>query len=249
MTSAAALTPITSATVLDETLLAETDRAIVIRFGRRHDPLTQQADEQLARAAAELEDILHAFTVDLDDVQDFTVMYQLADPVSVMCFYRNKPLLLEVVGSMGWMDPKICPQIWQPITSSDYVRILGKSIRAARAGEEGDAAEDADSWVSDVLPKEVVHSLPSNPFTGANPFANLADSLPSRADIQSTVAGANPFAGLANSLPSRADIQSHVAAANPFTGAKNPFAGLRSPFAASTSTEQAAGSSSQSDRR
>ena len=74
-----ALGTLPSATWVDETLLSETDRAIVIRFGRAGDPLCQQADAQLREAADELVLVMHAFTVDLDAVPDFTAMYELHD--------------------------------------------------------------------------------------------------------------------------------------------------------------------------
>lgn len=75
--SPAALGSLPSATWVDETLLSETDRAIVIRFGRAADPLCQQADAQLVEAADELVLEMHAFTVELDAVPDFTAMYEL----------------------------------------------------------------------------------------------------------------------------------------------------------------------------
>ena len=78
MSSAAvALGSLPSATWVDETLLSETDRAIVIRFGRAADPLCQQADAQLLEAADELVLEMHAFAVELDTVPDFTAMYEL----------------------------------------------------------------------------------------------------------------------------------------------------------------------------
>ena len=52
--AASSLTPLPSATWVDETLLSETDRAIVIRFGRASDPYCQRADAQLIEAVEEL---------------------------------------------------------------------------------------------------------------------------------------------------------------------------------------------------
>lgn len=80
MSRGATISSLPSATWVDETLLSETDRAIVIRFGRAADPLCQQADTHLAEAADELVLVMHAFTVELDTVPDFTAMYELHAP-------------------------------------------------------------------------------------------------------------------------------------------------------------------------
>ena len=125
-----ALTVLPSATIVDETLLSETDRAIVIRFGRAADPHCQLADEQLAEAAEELVLVMHAFTVELDEIPDFTAMYELHDPFAIMCFYRNKPLRLDC----GYgPEPKITSL---GATSAALVSVLAASIRAARGDEK-----------------------------------------------------------------------------------------------------------------
>ena len=51
MASGSSLTALPSAAVVEETLLRETERGIVLRFGRTADPLTRRADAQLRGVA------------------------------------------------------------------------------------------------------------------------------------------------------------------------------------------------------
>ena len=61
----APLAELPSATWVDETLLAEAERIVAIRFGRARDPLCQIADTQLAEAVGRLS-ALCGYTVDID---------------------------------------------------------------------------------------------------------------------------------------------------------------------------------------
>ena len=131
-----ALSALRSATIVDETLLSETDRAIVVRFGRVADPHCQLADAQLLEAADELASVMHAFTVELDDVSDFTAMYELHDPFSIMCFYRNRPLLLDY--GFG-PEPKVTAL---GNTSAELASVIAVAIRSARGGEDPELREE-----------------------------------------------------------------------------------------------------------
>ena len=64
------LQPLPSATWIDETLLAEPERAVAILFGRRSDPRCAPAEKELLDAADELLLEMHTFFVDLDEVRD-----------------------------------------------------------------------------------------------------------------------------------------------------------------------------------
>jgi hypothetical protein len=94
-----AFTNLPSAVWVDETLLAARaqSRVVAIRFGRTADPLCHHADAalQAAREALALEAVLSVYAVDLDEVAEFTYMYELYDPFTVMLFHRSKPLVFD----------------------------------------------------------------------------------------------------------------------------------------------------------
>ena len=163
------LTPLPSATIVDETLLSETDRAIVIRFGRAADPHCQLADAQLLEAADELASVMHAFTVELGDVPDFTAMYELHDPFSIMCFYRNRPLLLDF--GFG-PEPKVTAM---GNTPAELVSVIAAAIRTARGDDDPDLYQGVEdflgqNWVSEKFTSAWAGLLPGLQGLGDRPF-------------------------------------------------------------------------------
>jgi hypothetical protein len=103
--SGTALPSLPTATWLDEVLTTarESQRLVAIRFGRTADPCCQTVDGILREVVAspsvlgseEAASMLSVFTVDIDEVPEFTYMYELYDPCSVMIFHRSKPLLID----------------------------------------------------------------------------------------------------------------------------------------------------------
>jgi len=69
---------------------------VLIRFGRRGDPQTAATDVLLHEIAHEVWLYCAIYSVDLDEVHDFTEGYELYDPATIMCFYRNRPLQIDV---------------------------------------------------------------------------------------------------------------------------------------------------------
>ena len=102
--ASSSLTALPSAAVVEETLLRETERGIVLRFGRAADPLTRRADAQLRGVAQRSDELLEIFTVDLDEIAEFTATYELHDPFSILCFWRGRVLQLDT--GFG-LEPKI----------------------------------------------------------------------------------------------------------------------------------------------
>uniref|UniRef100_A0A671MU87 Thioredoxin-like 4A n=1 Tax=Sinocyclocheilus anshuiensis TaxID=1608454 RepID=A0A671MU87_9TELE len=81
---------------VDQAILSEEDRVIVIRFGHDWDPTCMKMDEVLYSIA---EKVLHVslsmfynfaviYLVDITEVPDFNKMYELYDPCTVMFFFR-----------------------------------------------------------------------------------------------------------------------------------------------------------------
>jgi DIM1 family U5 snRNP protein len=94
--SATPLRTLDSAEQIDQTLLAERHRAVLIRFGRRTDPTSAAMDVILHEIAYEIWLFCVIYLVDMDVVTEFTALHELYDPCTLMCFYRNRPLPINV---------------------------------------------------------------------------------------------------------------------------------------------------------
>jgi len=99
---------------VDQAILSEEERLVVIRFGRDWDPDCMRQDEVLYRMSCRslpfhspfltnrsigIADRVKNFAViyvcDLDQVPDFKQMYELYDPVTLMFFFRNKHMMCD----------------------------------------------------------------------------------------------------------------------------------------------------------
>ncbi|KAJ5582490.1 hypothetical protein N7535_001110 [Penicillium sp. DV-2018c] len=68
---------------VDQAILSEEERLVVIRFGRDHDPDFLPADFAVI------------YLCDVDQVPDFNQMYELYDRMTIMFFYRNKHMMCD----------------------------------------------------------------------------------------------------------------------------------------------------------
>lgn len=88
-----------TATLLDEALLdaRQADCVVAVRFGRDADPLCHAYDARLRAAVDGLKfsTWLSAYAVDIEEVPEFTHMYELYDPFTLMLFHRSKPVLVD----------------------------------------------------------------------------------------------------------------------------------------------------------
>eukprot|EP00767_Chilomastix_cuspidata_P003581 gnl/Chilomastix_cuspidata/3703.p2 GENE.gnl/Chilomastix_cuspidata/3703~~gnl/Chilomastix_cuspidata/3703.p2 ORF type:complete len:143 (+),score=28.35 gnl/Chilomastix_cuspidata/3703:33-461(+) len=80
---------------VDQAITHEEDRVVVIRFGRDYDPYCMAMDHHLAKIAPLVVNMAIIYVVDVDEVTDFTLMYELYDPCSVMFFFRNRHILVD----------------------------------------------------------------------------------------------------------------------------------------------------------
>ena len=101
---------------VDQAIMSEEERLVVIRFGRDWDPDCMRQDEVLYRAFSRLvkftylgvsatdsvlgiadrvENFAVIYVCDLDQVPDFKQMYELYDPVTLMFFFRNKHMMCD----------------------------------------------------------------------------------------------------------------------------------------------------------
>jgi DIM1 family U5 snRNP protein len=73
---------------VDQAILSEDDRLVVIRFGRDADPDCMRQDEVLYKIADKVKNFAVLYICDIDQVKDFNQMYELYDPLTLMMFYR-----------------------------------------------------------------------------------------------------------------------------------------------------------------
>ncbi|KAI5848367.1 mitosis protein DIM1-domain-containing protein [Tricharina praecox] len=76
--------------LVDQTILTEEDRLVVIRFGRDWDPDCMRQDEVLYRIADRVKNFAVVYVCDIDKVPEFNKIYELYDPMTVMFFFRNR---------------------------------------------------------------------------------------------------------------------------------------------------------------
>jgi U5 snRNP protein, DIM1 family len=99
---------------VDQAIMSEDERLVVIRFGRDWDPDCMRQDEVLYRTsppsplspslfptnvstgiADRVKNFAVIYVCDLDQVPDFKQMYELYDPVTLMFFFRNKHMMCD----------------------------------------------------------------------------------------------------------------------------------------------------------
>ncbi|KAF3387480.1 Mitosis protein dim1 [Penicillium rolfsii] len=84
-----------SAWHVDQAILSEEERLVVIRFGRDHDPDCIRQDEVLYKIAERVKNFAVIYLCDIDEVPDFNSMYELYDTMTIMFFYRNKHMMCD----------------------------------------------------------------------------------------------------------------------------------------------------------
>ncbi|KAJ5736167.1 uncharacterized protein N7483_001292 [Penicillium malachiteum] len=80
---------------VDQAILSEEERLVVIRFGRDHDPDCIRQDELLYKIAERVKNFAVIYLCDVDQVPDFNTMYELYDRMTIMFFYRNKHMMCD----------------------------------------------------------------------------------------------------------------------------------------------------------
>eukprot|EP00456_Euglypha_rotunda_P088342 TRINITY_DN9045_c0_g1_i8.p1 TRINITY_DN9045_c0_g1~~TRINITY_DN9045_c0_g1_i8.p1 ORF type:complete len:143 (-),score=23.75 TRINITY_DN9045_c0_g1_i8:140-568(-) len=81
---------------VDQAILAEEDRVVVIRFGHDWDTTCMEQDEVLFDLAEDVKNYAVIYLVDISEVPDFNTMYELYDPCTVMFFFRNKHIMVDL---------------------------------------------------------------------------------------------------------------------------------------------------------
>uniref|UniRef100_A0A915LRK9 Thioredoxin-like protein n=1 Tax=Meloidogyne javanica TaxID=6303 RepID=A0A915LRK9_MELJA len=109
---------------VDQAILAEEDRVVLIRFGHDWDPSCMRMDETLYKIANKIKN----FAVYISEVPDFNKMYELYDPVTVMFFFRNKHIMVDLgTGNNNKIN-------WPMHDGQELIDIIETVYRGARKG-------------------------------------------------------------------------------------------------------------------
>jgi len=87
---------LTSGWAVDQAIVNEEDKVVVIRFGHDHDSTCMQMDEVLSSIAESVKNFAVIYLVDISEVPDFNTMYELYDPCTTMFFFRNKHIMIDL---------------------------------------------------------------------------------------------------------------------------------------------------------
>ena len=81
---------------VDQAILTENQKIVIVRFGHDYDPICMQMDEMLYNIAYHIKNFAVIYLVDITEVPDFNDIYELYDPCSVMFFYRNRHIMVDM---------------------------------------------------------------------------------------------------------------------------------------------------------
>ncbi|KAF3924030.1 hypothetical protein ABW21_db0206180 [Orbilia brochopaga] len=80
---------------VDQAIMSEEERLVVIRFGKDSHPDCMKMDETLYKVAEKVKNFAVIYVCDNEKVPDFNTMYELYDNVTVMFFFRNKHMMCD----------------------------------------------------------------------------------------------------------------------------------------------------------
>uniref|UniRef100_A0AC35TRQ8 Thioredoxin-like protein n=1 Tax=Rhabditophanes sp. KR3021 TaxID=114890 RepID=A0AC35TRQ8_9BILA len=113
---------------VDQAILSEEDRVVVIRFGHDWDTQCMKMDETLLKAAHKIKQYGTIYLVDITEVPDFNINYELYDPVTLMFFFRNKHIMIDLgTGNNNKIN-------WPIENCQEFIDICETVYRGARKG-------------------------------------------------------------------------------------------------------------------
>lgn len=89
------MTHLTNGWQVDQAILSEEDRIVLIRFGHDWHPDCMLMDEILYSIADRVATWCVIYVVDITQTPDFNVMYELVDPCTLMFFWRNRHVQID----------------------------------------------------------------------------------------------------------------------------------------------------------
>jgi len=113
---------------VDQAILNEQEKIVIIRFGHDWDAECMKMDEILKATAYKLANMALIYLVDIGQVPDFNEMYELYDPVTTMFFYRNKHIMIDLgTGNNNKIN-------WAMTDKQEFTDIVETVYRGARKG-------------------------------------------------------------------------------------------------------------------
>lgn len=85
-----------SAWSVDQAIVQEKERMVIIRFGHDTNPTCIEMDEILSKIAEKVKNLAIIFLVDITKVPEFNNMYELYDDCTIMFFYRNRHMKIDL---------------------------------------------------------------------------------------------------------------------------------------------------------
>jgi DIM1 family U5 snRNP protein len=113
---------------VDQAIMTEEERVVVIRFGHDFDDTCMQMDEVLCSIAEDIKNFGVIYLVDITEVPDFNGMYELYDPCTVMFFFRNKHIMVDMgTGNNNKIN-------WALNNKQELIDIIETVYRGAKKG-------------------------------------------------------------------------------------------------------------------
>ncbi len=81
---------------VDQAIMTEENKVVVMRFGHDWDAQCMEMDETLYDLVEDVKNFATVYCVDISEVPDFNTMYELYDPCTVMFFFRNKHIMIDL---------------------------------------------------------------------------------------------------------------------------------------------------------
>jgi DIM1 family U5 snRNP protein len=120
---------LTNAWQVDQAIVTEEERLVVIRFGHDWDPICMIMDEVLYSIAEKVKNFAVIYVVDITQVPDFNKMYELYDPCSVMFFFRNHHMRIDLgTGNNNKIN-------WALENKQEMIDIIETIYKGARKGK------------------------------------------------------------------------------------------------------------------
>lgn len=117
-----------TAEAVNEAIGGEEDRVVVVRWGSDADATCMIMDETLFKVAEKVKNFAVVYLVDTSLVSDFNEAYKLTDACTVMFFFRDKHIMVD----MGTGNNN---KITFPITDQqDMIDIIEVVYRGAKKG-------------------------------------------------------------------------------------------------------------------
>jgi len=114
---------------VDQAILSEDDRLVVIRWGKPAEPRCMEQDEILGKIAEKVKNFAVIYTVDLDEVTEFTGLYELQrDTHSIIYYRKNKIIQCDFGTGNNNKQDFIVPK-------DELIDIMEVVYRAARKGK------------------------------------------------------------------------------------------------------------------